>query len=199
MLDELIMLRATERLVAIIIGGMAIWFGYRLFLAVPDQAADGRAELTLAKNQRLLITRIGPGTFFALFGSAVVMASLLSAVSLQTGQGDSYSAAGQRQLLEAESASVKSLPPIPSINVADMMLSLAFLNELELELAGAGTEHQRRWREQRFRVARLAILGRGWQHSWGDFAEFELWLKQDPPRNVRPEFERVLLMMDGRE
>jgi hypothetical protein len=67
MLDELIMFRAIERLVAIIIGGLAIWFGYRLFLAVPDQSADGQAELTLAKNQRLLITRIAPGTFFALW------------------------------------------------------------------------------------------------------------------------------------
>ncbi len=69
--------RALERILAVAIGGLAIYFGYRLFLAVPDQQGEGRAELTLAKDKRLLITRIGPGTFFALFGTAVVVSSYL--------------------------------------------------------------------------------------------------------------------------
>ena len=41
MFDDPVLLRALERILAVAIGGMAIYFGYRMFLAVPDQRADG--------------------------------------------------------------------------------------------------------------------------------------------------------------
>ena len=197
MIEDLIMLRAAERILAIIIGGLAIWCGFRLFLAIPDQPADAQAELTLSKNQRLLISRIGPGTFFALFGTAVVLASLYSPINLQTPAGDHYSGLGQRPEVQA------TLPvdpqPTPALNAVAMRLTLAFLSDMETKLASTSTEADRNWRARRFQAAKLVIIERGWEPGWGDIAEFELWLNEAPQRSNRPEFERALAVMEGRE
>jgi hypothetical protein len=195
MIDDLIMLRAAERILAILIGGMAIWCGYRLFLAIPDQPADSQVELTLAKSQRLLISRIGPGTFFALFGTALVLASFYFSINLKTQTGDRYSGLGPRAT-QSSSAPTSAVPPL---DTAEMRLSLAFLSDIEAELAVNSTEEEKSWRARRFQTTKLAILGRGWEPGWGDFAEFEIWLNEGPARAPRPEFERALAVMEGRE
>lgn len=195
MIDDLIMLRAAERILAILIGGLAIWCGFRLFLAIPDQPADSQVEVSLAKSRRLLISRIGPGTFFALFGTALVLASFYFSINLKTQAGDRYSGLGQRAP-QTSSAAAASVPPL---DAAEMRLSLAFLSDLEAELAVNSTEDDKSWRARRFQMTKLAILGRGWEPGWGDFAEFEIWLNEGPARASRPEFERALAVMEGRE
>lgn len=197
MIDDLIMLRAAERILAILIGGLAIWCGFRLFLAIPDQPADSQVELSLAKSRRLLISRIGPGTFFALFGSALVLASFYFSINLKTQAGDRYSGLGQRAT--QTSSMTPTAPAVPSLDAAQLRLSLAFLNDIEAELAVHGTAEDKSWRAHRFQVTKLAILGRGWEPGWGDFAEFEIWLNEGSPRATRPEFERALAVMEGRE
>ncbi len=201
MIDDLIMLRAAERILAILIGGLAIWCGFRLFLAIPDQPADSRVEVSLAKSQRLLISRIGPGTFFALFGTALVLASFYFSINLKTQAGDRYSGLGPRAT-ETSSMTAVALPTVasvPALDAAQLRLTLAFLSDIESELSVHGTEEDKGWRERRFQMTKLAILGRGWEPGWGDFAEFELWLNEGQARASRPEFERALAVMEGRE
>jgi hypothetical protein len=201
MIDDLIMLRAAERILAILIGGLAIWCGFRLFLAIPDQPADSRVEVSLAKSRRLLISRIGPGTFFALFGTALVLASFYFSINLKTQAGDRYSGLGQRasQTSSMTAAAPPTVASVPALDAAQLRLSLAFLSDLEAELAVNSTEDDKSWRARRFQMTKLAILGRGWEPGWGDFAEFELWLNEGPARASRPEFERALAVMEGRE
>lgn len=196
-MDDLIMLRAGERILAIIIGGISIWCGFRLFLAVPGHPANAEAELTLAENKRLLISRISPGVFFALFGAAVVVASLYFSTSLQTAAGDAYSGLGQRPAAGPDPAA--GYRASAGLDPTEMRLTLAFLNDIESELARAGKGDEGNWRAQRFRQTKLAIIELGWESGWGDFAEFELWLNGAPPRSKRPEFERALAVFEGRE
>src|SRR5262245_4135443 len=74
-----ITLRFAERLVAVLFGGMAIYLGYRLFLQVPERrGADGR--LALPWDISIVLTRVGPGVFFALFGALVVGTSLVKGI-----------------------------------------------------------------------------------------------------------------------
>lgn len=192
-----IFLRAVERILAVAIGGVAIWCGYRLFLAVPNQRADGTAELALSKDRRLLVTRIGPGTFFALFGTAVVVASYAFPVAV-TGGGVQYSGAGpEAGPTPAGATAALPLPP-PPLSDEEMRQSLAFLDDMEAQLAATGGEDDRDWRARRFRAAKLAIMERAWRPEWGDPAEFELWLNETPPRTPRPEFERALAVLEDR-
>ncbi|GAB4353922.1 MAG: hypothetical protein Kow0060_04640 [Methylohalobius crimeensis] len=72
---EIFLFRILERMIAVAIGGIAIYLGYRLFYAV-DTTGDGRIEVKLPRDLTVMISRIGPGVFFALFGAGVVGVSL---------------------------------------------------------------------------------------------------------------------------
>lgn len=194
-MEELIMLRATERILAILIGGLSIWCGYRLFLAVPEQPADGKAEISLAKNRRLLVSRIAPGTFFALFGTVAVVASFYFSVTLQSAEGETFSGLGNG----AAATTVSTSHNIAPLDPANLKLTLAFLNDMEAELAKGSTASDAAWRARRFRAAKQAILERNWQSDWGDFAEFGIWLNDGTERTPRPAFERALAVLEGRE
>ena len=64
-------LRMIDRLLAVGIGGMSIYLGHRLFLALPA-IRDASGEFHLPFDIRVILWRVGPGAFFALFGTAVV-------------------------------------------------------------------------------------------------------------------------------
>jgi hypothetical protein len=95
-------LRAIERILDAIIGGVSIYLGYRLFLSVPRRGGRGRAgrgsrapasadggessaEFKLPGDASIILTRVGPGIFFALFGAAVVVTSLSKGMSYHHG------------------------------------------------------------------------------------------------------------------
>ena len=183
-----------ERILAVAIGGIAIYFGYRMFLAVPDQQADSSAELSLAKDKRLLISRIAPGTFFALFGTSVLIASFFFGVS-----SAGYSGFGQRPAAALPHADdTDRLPPRP-ISADELRQSLAFLSDVEANYTATRPAGERDWLGRRFRAAKLAIMTRGWRDEWGDPVEFEIWLNETPPRTPRPDFERGLSAMEARD
>lgn len=76
MMDPLVITivsRSIERLFIILIGGLSVYLGWNLFkLPIPN---DGGAEIKHGELQ-IVLRRIGPGVFFALFGTAVTAFSL---------------------------------------------------------------------------------------------------------------------------
>ncbi len=84
-LDTAILLRSIERLAGIFIGGLSIYFGYRLFLRLPERR-EGEGSIKLL-DASIVLSRIGPGVFFALFGAAVVALSLYKGVVVETNDG----------------------------------------------------------------------------------------------------------------
>ena len=72
-------LRALERIIVVIIGGLSVYLGYRLFLHVPSQK-DGQGKISFPGGISIIINRVGPGVFFALFGAGVVALSLYHGV-----------------------------------------------------------------------------------------------------------------------
>jgi hypothetical protein len=65
-MDPLV-LRFVERITAVLIGGLAIYLGYHLFFRVPEHK-DSAGKVMLPWNISVVMSRIGPGVFFALFG-----------------------------------------------------------------------------------------------------------------------------------
>ena len=200
MIVELALIRTIERVLAVLIGGLLVYFGYRLFLAIPDQSADGTAELSLSKDRRLLVTRIGPGTFFALFGTAVLVASFAFPIKWTGPDGEAFSGfgAGAVSPPPASDDIAETLPPRP-LSRDEIEMSLAFLTDIEADHAADLTEPDRARAARRFRDAKLSIMGRGWRDEWGDPVEFEIWLNETPPRSDRPDFERALAVLEARE
>lgn len=71
--------RSTERILVVLGGIMSIYFGYRLFLQVPS-AKTGDGTFKFPKFGEIALTHVAPGVFFAFFGAAVLVMSLLSKV-----------------------------------------------------------------------------------------------------------------------
>jgi hypothetical protein len=65
-MDPLI-LRFLERFIVVLFSGLSIYLGFRLFLEVPEHK-NASGQVTLPWNTSVVMSRIGPGAFFALFG-----------------------------------------------------------------------------------------------------------------------------------
>ena len=76
--------RAIERLVNVLIGALSIYLGYKLFINLPERREDenGKLKLMLPGDISVYVSRVGPGIFFALFGSAIVLTSMVSTLDL---------------------------------------------------------------------------------------------------------------------
>ena len=85
--------RAVERLIAVLIGGGSIYLGYRLFMALPELSADGEGKFELPGGVSIYVSRVGPGIFFALFGTALVGLAFINVLTWQPGSPASPSVA----------------------------------------------------------------------------------------------------------
>ena len=69
-----ILLGAFQRTLGILIGGMLIYFGYRLFLSLPGKRGrdGGSGEFSLGGANKVKLSKVGPGVFFAIFGAGLI-------------------------------------------------------------------------------------------------------------------------------
>src|SRR6266850_986040 len=77
-LMAVVLTRATERILVVLIGALAIYLGYSLFRQISPArkgANDGEAKIELPGGTSIFLTRIGPGVFFALFGAGLIVFS----------------------------------------------------------------------------------------------------------------------------
>ncbi len=58
-----IILRLAERIAGVLIGGLLIYFGYRLFLSLPGKRGpdSGTGEFSLAGGNKIKLAKVGPG------------------------------------------------------------------------------------------------------------------------------------------
>jgi hypothetical protein len=192
-------LRFAERLVAILIGGGAIYLGYRLFLEVPNARA-GEGKFTFPWDASVVLTRVGPGVFFALFGALVVGTSFFKGIELQY--------ARQRPPVVDANAAVASVPAaaIETFSFkgagasaaggdrearadarALLRRDIAILNNLPAALRTNLPEQDRSMIEPAISRIKLALMAPVWgepSEGWGDVAKVEAWLasaQRDPP------------------
>lgn len=71
--------RSLERLGIVAVAGLSIWAGFRLFQVASESEANANIE---GHGIKLSLTRVGPGVFFSLFGSIVLIYALASPVKL---------------------------------------------------------------------------------------------------------------------
>lgn len=175
---DILLLRGIERLAIVLIGGMAIYLGYRLFLAVKAEA-EGEARINLPHDVTVMVSRVGPGVFFALFGSIVVVASLY--FSIRYSDADraysgmapvTFSAAG-----EAGPAPAAAAPSGEALELARLRLrqEIEFLNRLPGLLDDGLNEGQRETAARHMREIKLRLMASVWADDWSDPDSFRLW------------------------
>src|SRR5262249_56468134 len=69
-----ILVGAFQRILSILIGGMLVYFGYRLFLSLPGKRGGdrGSGEFSLGRGSKVKLSKVGPGVFFAIFGAGLI-------------------------------------------------------------------------------------------------------------------------------
>ena len=71
--------RFAEKILALLIGGLSLWLGYKLFYRAAEERSKAEIE---GGGFKFKAERIGPGVFFALFGSAISIYVVLSVTRL---------------------------------------------------------------------------------------------------------------------
>jgi len=167
-------MHSLERIVAVLLGGLAVYYGFRLFLVLPTETqSDGKIKLP---GMSVVLAKAGPGLFFVAFGALVILASLFRPIHVvgseveysgiasrpssgKTGGGPSAGPA--RQGAEQEAARVQI-----ALQTVNCMQRLA-----NAQAKALGTDF-----DQAAREAKLALLARVWDaNAWGDLGAFERW------------------------
>jgi len=197
-----------ERILAVLMGGLLIYLGYRLFLQLPDRT-DSAGKIILPGNISIYLSRVGPGIFMALFGAAVVAFSLhntvtyretLSGTEAYDGHGSTsdetplspgvreYSGIGERgtagtlQSLEVSRAMVKrDIFILNSLSNA-LRTDLNPEDQVDIELA-----------VPRIKVALLKTV---WAEDWGDPEAFEDWVFRSAAEDPQQELEAAAAFYD---
>ena len=169
------LLRAFERILAVAIGGMSILLGYKLFLALPQQRSSS-GEVKLPWNIAIILTRVGPGVFFALFGAAVVALGLHEGVSTTSDRttaptGEQTEIVSTNGVAQGTSESTETLS-VRRLRAAER---IQFLNSLQLRTDLS--EDEKRSAAEEIASIKLALMQSVWAADWGDGASFQIWVE----------------------
>jgi hypothetical protein len=178
---------ALTRLVALGIGAFLCWLGFRLFSEVP-LPADGEAELSGVRGMTIKLTRIGPGVFFALFGTLVVIWSLSRPIEYTerrvAGDGTPATAvAGAGDVLEIRAGAMTPTAPPAGEDAASRRNLVAqevqWLNQVALTLSERPDPQL--VHDPDYMVPRIkqVLMESVWDEAaWGGPAAFRQWLEQ---------------------
>lgn len=127
--------RSLERIVAVLLGGLAVYYGYRLFLVVPVEThSDGKI---LLPGLSVTLVKAGPGLFFAAFGAIVVITSLMRPIKVtpeESYQGVTDTVAPRAETRRTEPQTQR---PGTEQDLARVRLTLQTLNCMQrLSMAG---------------------------------------------------------------
>lgn len=195
-LSTVFAIRAAERLVGVLIGGISIYLGFRLFLALPKLSADGEGKVELPGGISIYVSRVGPGVFFALFGTIMVGLSFISVLSWDRSDGAKPTAPQPAPIELAEAARSESFSYVSgsvgdtsvSLERPAMVRDLRTLRKLELALEGHANGDEFALDESDTNSALIALprikrmmLHSVWDDQWGDYQRFADWVSEGAP------------------
>lgn len=188
-----IVLRMLERIVGVFIGGLLIYFAYRLFLNLPGKAGigAGSGEFSIAGGNKIKLSKVGPGVFFALFGTGLIAFSLTRSVSFTTSTSPAPPTAAGAATATGHVASntfigATLVPETDEDRIGGRIAAqrnIAALNQA-VERASAADRVEL---ERAVAKAKLALMEPLWAEDWGDPADFREWIQKGgaPPATVQ--------------
>lgn len=177
--------RFVERIAAVLIGGMAIYLGFRLFREVPEHRGSA-GKFALPWDISIAISGVGPGGFFALFGVAAVSLALIRPLEISSRGPGPSGEEGERKL-----SYMGGSAPGDQTARADarrlLRREIAYLNTIPQQLRGDLAEHSRNATIRALARVKFLLMRPAWgepEEGFGDIAEFERWVQAgepDPP------------------
>jgi hypothetical protein len=175
--------RSAERIVAVVIGGVSIYLGYRLFFAIPLRN-ESEGKVVLPGDISIYLSKIGPGAFFALFGAIIVGVSFHQAVTYRENFGkplegsDSSGPASTKSLSYTGFGSTDPASRALDSRRLQVAADIRFLNTTLPEALRKDLRNESRT-DVDVLVPRLklAMIQNIWDPQWGDFGKFRQWVE----------------------
>jgi hypothetical protein len=167
-----IILGILERAFAMIVGGLSLYFGYKLLVKKPGKKSDSRGKIALPGGGSIDLNRVGPGVFFALFGAIVVALSLYNTISYTETITNNPDSSGQ---VVREFSGVGSSQEL-SVDAARELLQqdIIFINKtLPTVLRTDLSAEQQASLEIDIEQVKLDLMQTVWDDDWGDYTEFK--------------------------
>jgi hypothetical protein len=192
-LTTVILLRSLERVIGLLIGGFIAWLGYRLFVAIPTKP-DSSGKFRLPGGAAIHLTRVGPGIFFSLFGTGIVLMSFMKPIDFkqETPAGNAVASSAK----VAKSSYSGAIQSAVSSGYTKEELrgmhggQIVFLNRMPQWLKSDLTDTQQRDTATIVPQIKLAIMETVWDDDWGDFTRFKEWVNSGegvvPPELQKP-------------
>ena len=187
-----IVFRMLERILGVALGGLLIYFAYRLFLDVRGKrTGTGSGDFSFAGGNKIKLTKVGPGIFFALFGTGILVFSLFRPVRIETSgpaNPAQSSASAPATVKFLGSASVPDTDEERARRRQETAAYIAALNKAVAQIPAAATAQERKTLEAAVAAAKLALMEPLWADDWGDLADFRDWLEKGgaPPGETQP-------------
>jgi len=199
-----ILVGAFQRILSILIGGMLIYFGYRLFLSLPGKRGrdSGSGEFSLGRSSMLKLSKVGPGVFFAVFGAGLIAYSFAKPMkvnipgastsapttpSAPTSPGPTNAGTGAVATAGFSYVGAVSAPETDEDRArmrTETQQDIIILNRT-LDRANASERPQL---ERAVVKAKVALMEPLWADDWGELKDFRDWLAKGgtPPDKTQP-------------
>jgi hypothetical protein len=170
-----IIFRLIERMLDVLAGALSIYLGFRLFFNMPMKT-DSTGKIILPGNVSVYMSRIGPGIYFALFGSTLIALSLHSQISYTPAR---TVAEAQPAVFHGVSPAVQAAEtPANETRRALLAQDIALLNGFLPDLRPNLPAERRVQVEQSIPRIKLGLMKSVWAADWGDVAAFERWTQE---------------------
>ena len=211
--DLIFLWRAIERFANVLIGALAIYLGYKLFMNLPERREEkkGEMKLMLPGDISVYVSRVGPGVFFALFGTAVVLTSFVSSLKLDSTGLKSPSAtppvSERKSSISISYVSGQMETDRFSTDRAAVQRDLVALRELERTLndfveTGDGpriTTNEANTILNTIQRVKRSLLLSVWDETWGDAERFAQWVQDGAFEPPPPGLEQVARMFTAHQ
>jgi hypothetical protein len=165
-------MHGLERIVAVLLGGLAVFYGYKLFLTLPTKT-ESNGEIRLP-GMSVMLAKAGPGLFFVAFGALVIITSLFRPVAIKNGDID-YSGVAEKPPAAKPRPEPKGKRAGTEQEIVRTQLAVQSLNCMA-RLASVHAKTLGGDFQQSARESKLALLGLVWQaDEWGSYSDFEQW------------------------
>jgi hypothetical protein len=196
-----ILVGAFQRILSILIGGMLIYFGYRLFLSLPGKRGrdGGSGEFSLGGANKVKLSKVGPGVFFAVFGAGLIAYSFAKPMKVNI-PGAAPNAQNSPGAANAPSAGTGAVAAagfsyVGAVSAPETDEDRARMrNETQQDIiilnrALDGANASERLQVERAVVrAKVALMEPLWAEDWGELKDFRDWLAKGgtPPNKTQP-------------
>ncbi len=137
-ITALLLARGLERLVISLAGLAALWMGWRLFYQIQGQPSQ-QAEFSF-KDIAIRLQRVGPGIFFALFGSAILIVSIANPLSIEGDRASTPASADEADVVAAGSSN-RSVNYLDRRNESEIQRFIVALNTV-IDIGGLATTEE---------------------------------------------------------